>query len=334
MDFRQGSDEWLTARSRAVTSTSGGSIEGKNPFESAQEWAFKKVRSIKGFHEDLSHIPAVAHGTATEPVAIEWFEKEWGLSGWDQPFETHRDHDWMISSIDRRWGLKTGGEIKCPYPKFTKEPYSVFDKPHYLIQCRHHMEVCDLDKLYFICYLSPDKFHIDELTRDHRWLDEMLPGKLMPTPRGEDVRRVDLYHTWLNYVLDEAADPSKHDYYTKEKNAKYKDVQDTDLDELQRLLLEDQKINESIEPQVERKAEIKTEIDKLKKSIGGKYEQSVTNGTVRFQIVNRKGTVDYAAAFEAVNGEDLLAVDGKRPDDFRRATTKQITISMEEENSG
>ena len=45
-------------------------------------------------------------------------------------------------------------------------------------------------------------------------------------------------------------------------------------------------------------------------------------------------TVDYAAAFEAVNGEDLLAVDGKRPDDFRRATTKQITISMEEENSG
>ena len=99
---------------------------------------------------------------------------------------------------------------------------------------------------------------------------------------------------------------------------------------LQKLLLEDQKINESIEPQVERKAEIKTEIDKLKKSIGGKYEQSVTNGTVRFQIVNRKGTVDYAAAFEAVNGEDLLAVDGKRPDDFRRANTKQISISLED----
>ncbi len=329
MEMRQGSPEWLNWRSRLFTSTSPGSVEGVNPYETAQQWLEKKVRAIHGVHEDLSHVPAVKHGSENEAISIAWFEKEWGLSGWDQPYQMHRDHDWMMSSIDRRWGLKTGGEFKNPFARYTKEPYSVHDKPAYLLQCRHHMEVCDLDTLHFVCFISPEKFHVDTLDRDYGWLDELLPGKLLPKPRSEAVRRVDLYHAWLNYALDEAADPAKRDVYLKGNSKGFKDVQDVELDEIQSLMLEDQRIDNDIKPSMERKTEIKARIDTLKSSVSDKYDESVTNGTVRFQVIKRKGTVDYARAFQEVGGEDLLAANGKRPDDFRRAGSKTITLSME-----
>lgn len=333
--MQQGDKEWLEMRPRMVTSTDTGSIEGVNPYESQQQWLRKKVRSILGIHEDLSHIPAVAHGTKTEPIAIEWFEELKGIGdrGWDQPYQIHRAHDWLMSSIDRRWGLSSGGEIKCPFTKYTKQPYSVHDKPQYLTQCMHHMEVCDLDHLYFVCYISPDVYHVDELKRNPNWLTEMLPGRLMPRPRVDKVTRLDLYHAWLNHAFDEANDPKAAAKYLDDNDSsKYKDVQDADIDRIQELSFEQKEIDASIEPQLKRVAEIKQEIETLRKSLGDKYDASVTNGTVKIQIIKSKGTIDYSKAFDAVDGEDLLAKQGKRSDDFRRSDTKRAKIILEETN--
>lgn len=331
--MQQGDQAWLELRPTKVTSTDAGSIEGVNPYESQQKWLRKKVRSILGIHEDLSHIPAVAHGSRTESIALEWFEELKGLEegGWDQPYQLHRAHDWLMSSIDKRYGLSSGAEVKCPFTKYTKQPYTVYDKPSYLVQCRHHMEVCDLDHLYFVCYISPDVYHIDELDRDPNWLTEMLPGRLMPTPRSDKVTRLDLYHAWFNHAHDEAKDPAKAaKYLDDDDSSKYKDVQDGDIDRIQELTFEQREIDAAIEPQLNRAAEIKEEIETLRKSMGDKYDASVTNGTVKIQIIKSKGTIDYSKAFDAVDGEDLLAKLGKRSDDFRRKDTKRAKIILEE----
>lgn len=185
--FEQGTKEWLEARKGKISASLGGAFEGMNPYSTAEDVLRTMVRDLAGVDSEFKGGPAVDHGNRMEPHARKWLEKHQGYTVDETGFVVHPDYPFLGASPDGLVGIDGGIEIKCPFPKFTKAPYSVLDKgkEHYLWQCNLVMEVCDLEWIDFLCFLvskptDEPQFHIDRVTRNHDWLNEDVPSHLAP----------------------------------------------------------------------------------------------------------------------------------------------------------
>ena len=331
----QGSQEWLDERKNKLTASTIAVLEDKHPHLTKEKFVRQKVRDICGCENEFEIVPAMEHGTAMEPVARDYLEYLRGYEVEETGLVVHPEYPFIAASPDGLVGLSGCIEIKCPYPKYNKEPYSIFDdkKAMYLWQVYLQMECLDVDWCDFICYLADNeaatpKVKVERVDRVKGWLTENVPGKLMPEPSAGTVQRISLYEAWFDHIQTIAADEELRQDYIKPAQDDVMKVKPTkemeELSFLQRRLAE---LQETYRDDLEEIAAIKKKSDALKKSIADQYQCSVTDGLVTVQLINRTPTIDYRKAYEFLGGDQAVLDRGGSPEAFRRENNnRQINI--------
>ena len=332
----QGSPEWHQARAGKIKASVCAALEGKHPYMKPQDLVRQEVRALAGAESEFVMVPAVAHGQMMEDHARIFLEGIKGYRVRETGLVVHRDYDFIAASPDGLVNLDGAVEIKCPYPHYTKAPYSIFDKKRsmYLMQVYMQMEVLDVDWCDFICYLAKNEtiepqYILERVERKEDFLTELLSRKYMPQPEKGTVSRLDLYRAWHKHIQaqyeyeDTRAvhlnQPAKDDFETV--------IGDGDLNELTRL-------QERIAYLRDQNADVLSSLDALTKSsddlkkiIGDKYEGSVSNGSTLVKIIHKNPPIDYRQAFEFLGGEEAVLEKDEQLESFRRSTgAKQIQI--------
>jgi len=333
----QGSAEWLKDRWGKITSTVSSALEGVNPWKKPEGVVRDHVRGMSGAESEFKGNPATEHGIKTEPIARAFFEKTYGMIVDETGSVVHPDYSFLQGSPDGLVGLDAIIEIKCPYN--TTETYSIFDpkKKAYLWQVRHMMEVCNVSKCYFLCYISPDNFLKEEVERIPGWLDETLSGQLMPVPQTEQVTRVELYKAWHNQIHIEYQDPELRQKHL-DPLVTYKEVRDcAGLNELGELAQRAQRLKERIEKDVgvqqEELARVMAKIKTKRKGVAEQHRENVTNGVVKLQYTKKKSPRDWEKAFDFLGGEEAVKDAGGDMESFRKTTAQfqtKITLNTGE----
>jgi len=334
----QGSAAWLEQRRGKISGTAVGVLENCNPYQKQEDLLRSMVRDLAGAPSEFKMNPAVEHGHAMEPVAKQWYEKAFNVIVDETDFVVHPMYEFLGASPDGLVGLDGAIEIKCPYPRFTKAPYSVFDekKKMYLRQCQLVMEVCQVDWLDFICYLAPHadahpEYNIERLHRDEQWLHEDLSGSLLPVPKAGTVPRIDLYAEWHEFILAEHDSPTRRKKHTESAQDIYEVVENDALSILSAALTELSKLELENAETLIRMEKLRRTVDDMKKVVADEYGKNVTDGVAKVQVIYRKPTFEYRKAFEALGGDAALLAGGYDIDDFRSmSNTRQIKVKIGE----
>ena len=335
----QGSEGWLNDRRDKLTASVASALEGKNPHLSAQQYLRQKVRDMCGMPNEFQMVPAIAHGHAMEPVARDYLEYLRGYEIEETGLVVHPTYPFLAASPDGLVGLSGCVEIKCPYPQYTKEPYSVFDekKAMYLWQVYMQMECLDVEWCDFICYLaesehSTPKVKVERVDRVKGWLNESVPGKLLPVPSAGTVERITLYETWYEHMKTIANDEELRQEFIKPAQDDVRKVQPTkEMEELSFLQKRLADLQATYRDDLDEIAAIKKKSDELKKSIADHYQCSVTDGLITVQLINRTPTIDYRKAYEFLGGDQAVLDKGGSPETFRRQNNnRQINVKFGE----
>ena len=279
-------------------------------------------------------VPAVAHGSNMEEHARVFLEKLQGYTVEETGLVVHPKYDFLAASPDGLIGLDGCAEFKCPYPKYTKTPYSVYDKPMYLMQVYMQMEVLDVDWCDFLCYLatsptSEPQYTLERIERKEDFLTELLSRKYLPQADKGTISRLDLYHAWYRHIqaqydheetrLEHCAPLQKDDFDTV--------TNDEDLNNLSKVQGRILMIKGRISEELKALDVLSKSSDDLKKIIGEKYESSVSNGQTLIKIITKNPPLDYKGAFEFLGGEEAVLEKDEHMESFRRTTgSKQISI--------
>lgn len=334
----QGSAEWLEQRRGKISGTAVGVLENCNPYQKQDDLLRSMVRDLAGAPSEFKMNPAVKHGHAMESVAKQWYEKAFDVIVDETDFVVHPMYEFLGASPDGLVGLDGAIEIKCPYPRFTKAPYSVFDekKKMYLRQCQLVMEVCQVDWLDFICYLAPHadahpEYNIERLHRDDQWLHEDLSGSLLPVPKAGTVPRIDLYAEWHEFIAAEHDSPTRRKKHTESSQDIYEVVQNESLSILSAAVTKKAKLESENSELLGEIAVLESTINDTKKLVADEYGKNVTDGVAKVQVIHRKPTFEYRKAFEALGGDAALLAGGHDIDDFRSTSnTRQIKVKIGE----
>ena len=335
----QGSAEWLEQRRGKISGTAVGVLENCSPYDKQEDLLRSMVRDLAGAPSEFDpEKPAIKHGQKMEPIAKAWYEKAFDVTVDETDFVVHPMYEFLGASPDGLVGLDGAIEIKCPYPRFTKAPYSVFDekKKMYLRQCQLVMEVCQVDWLDFICYLAPHadahpECNIERLHRDDQWLHEDLSGSLLPVPKAGTVPRIDLYTEWHEFILAEHDSPTRRKKHTEAAKDIYEVVENESLAILSAALTKKAKLEAENSELLAEIAVLESTINDTKKVVADEYGRNVTDGVAKVQVIHRKPTFEYRKAFEALGGDAALLAGGHDIDDFRSTSnTRQIKVKIGE----
>lgn len=330
----QGSPEWHAARAGKIKGSVCAAYEGKHKYMKPADLVRQEVRALSGAASEFTMVPAVAHGSNMEQHARVFLEKLQGYTVEETGLVVHPKYDFLAASPDGLIGLDGCAEFKAPYPKYTKTPYSVYDKPMYLMQVYMQMEVLDVDWCDFLCYLatsptSEPQYILERIERKEDFLTELLSRKYLPQADKGTISRLDLYHAWYRHIqaqydheetrLEHCAPLQKDDFDTV--------TNDEDLNNLSKVQGRILMIKGRISEELKALEVLGKSSDDLKKIIGEKYESSVSNGQTLIKIIKKNPPIDYRSAFEFLGGEEAVLEKNEQMESFRRTTgSKQISI--------
>jgi len=321
----QGSEGWLKARAGLIKASICAAYENKHPYMKVEDVVRQEVRALLGAGSEFQTNAAVEHGSMMEDYARVKLEQIQRYKVDETGLVVHSKYPFLAASPDGLIGIEGCAEFKCPYPKWTKAPYSVFDEKRimYLWQCHMVMEVCDLDWCDFMCYLATDpqaegQWHIDRVERDWDWLDEELEGRLLPTPKKGSVTRLDLFKAWYDFIQAEAADPERAQKHLDPIKPDYEEIQDDQMSELADIQGKINEIEVMNYQALQDLDHLRAIRDSLKKELVKKYERSITNGFVSIQVIKKTPPVDFRGAFEFLGGEQALLEKDSSIDEWRR----------------
>ena len=348
----QGSLEWKKQRAGKINASNCAAFEGMHKFSSSSDVVRDSVRELSGAESEFKGNQFTEWGKKHEPLAIERFERLTGLVVEQTGSIAHADYPFLRASPDGLIGLDACIEIKCPYNGQGKgKTYSITDpdKTMYLWQIRMQLEVLDLEVCHYFCYVGEDVWKHEQVKRgtyfDHElqadvnWLDQRVSGSLLPQPRDGDVRRVDLFQAWHNFIHSEHQDPELRKKYLDPKDHCRRVDGDSSLDELYQKV----KRQVALEAEIEAKAgdemsglaTINKEIADLKTKLKKTYDNNVTNGKLQVHISVNKPSFDFKSAFEAIGGKKRIKELGLEEKKFNKQSVKQVTkILLEETTNG
>ncbi len=166
----QHSPEWFEARDRMITASEVGSVLGTNPYMSSAQVLRNKV----GVGTPFTGNAATRWGTEHEDQVRDRFCAEYGEVCHETGCIPHATVPFLGASPD---GILESGavlEIKCP---MRRQPIQGVHNvpPYYMSQMQLQMEVCDLDKCYFVEWKPPDLMFGDDtfavtVVERPRWL--------------------------------------------------------------------------------------------------------------------------------------------------------------------
>ena len=333
----QGTAEWLEQRRGKISGTAVGVLEQCNPYQKPDDLVISMVRDLAGAPSEFNGGPAVAHGSMMESVAKGWYEKAFNITVDETDFVVHPMYEFLGASPDGLVGLDGAIEIKCPYPRFTKAPYSVWDtkKKMYLRQCQLVMEVLDVDWIDFLCYLSPNadaepEYNIERVHREDGWLHEALPKVLLPKPAKGTIPRIDLYVEWHQYIHSEYDNPARRKVHSDAAQDIYEVVKSDEMATLSKAMVSLAELRTTHAKVLAEILGLENVVNDMKKVVADKYSsKNVTDGVVQLQCIKRRATFDYRKGFEAIGGEAALLSNGHELEDFRSTSnTRQIKVKM------
>ena len=134
--------EWLEERRKGIGGSDSPAIINVSPFRTATDVYYDKL----GIAPPQPETPAMARGTALEPIAADLFEKETGYElSIDKANLKHPSYDFITVNTDRKLTDESGSEgvleIKCPglhvFSKCKREGLP----DYYIVQLQHGMGV-------------------------------------------------------------------------------------------------------------------------------------------------------------------------------------------------
>jgi len=325
----QGSPEWHAARAGKIKASVCAAFEGKHPYMKSEDLVRQEVRALAGAESEFKMVPAVAHGQMMEDHARIFLEELQGYTVEETGLVVHRDYDFLAASPDGLVGIDGCIEIKCPFPPWTKAPYSIFDKKRsmYLIQVYMQMEVLDAEWCDFICYLAKNEtaepqYTLERVERKQDFLTEPLSRKYLPQPAKGTISRLDLYHCWHKWIQEQHRDEVTRAVHINPIKSDEPEVIKHD-EELNRLTAMQDRIAEiksRIGDDLETLDVLGKTSESLKKDIATRYEGSVSNGRTTVKVIMKNPPIDYRKAFEFLGGEDEVLNKDESIDSFRRTT--------------
>lgn len=190
--LQQGSREWLELRRTKIGASDAPIIMGVSPWMTAyQLWEYKV-----GLRAPQEETDSMRRGRSMEDVARRRFEEEMGIIVFPAVL-FHRDHDWMMASLD---GIdiehKTIVEIKCPGKKDQEEAMEGRVPKKYYPQLQHQMAVCGVDNVIYYSY-AEDSTTAILVKRNEEYIDKLIYME---------------YQFWNRVVTLEAPDITEKDY--------------------------------------------------------------------------------------------------------------------------
>lgn len=262
VEFDQGSDEWLRWRRGLLTATDAPMLMGASPYDTP----FKGWQRKLGLIPEKKETEAMRRGKRDEPIAREWFNKEYKLEM--EPCCVESDEFNFI-------GASLDGLSKCG--KYILEIKSNGDQTHFglnsgppdfhSMQMQHQYLACD--KLPEMCfYLSWNKSgpRVIEEKINHEWLGEYIE-------KAKDF--------WHKCVFSEAPPMTNKDYVDMNQNVSWNSLAN-----------EYRKICEQIKTLEEVKESYRRELIKL---CG---EDSCFGGGLKILRKITKGRIDYESVPE------------------------------------
>lgn len=174
--MKQGTQEWLKARSSLITGSRVGAILGMSPWMTRDAVMRSMVREAHGADSEFQSNVAVEYGNEHEPDAIHSYEAETGSIVMPLGFAVHPDYDFLGASPDGLVGQRGGLETKCPY-SLRNDPEPTFktleEQPHYLAQVDLCIECCARDWWDFFQW-TPHATSLERREKDPKWLPSVI----------------------------------------------------------------------------------------------------------------------------------------------------------------
>jgi putative phage-type endonuclease len=255
--LEQGSHEWLAWRKKVLTSTDAPMLMGASPYVTP----YKGWQRKTGQSGEQKVSPAMLRGQHDEPIAREWFIKEYGIQMEPCCIESD-EYNFIGASLD---GLS-------PCGKYMLEIKSNGDHYHYglnkglpdfhTMQMQHAYLCTDktVEKAFYLSW-NPSGPIVKEVDPDYIWMENYLPHAR---------------EFWRRVVFFDPPPLSEKDY----KETDSEDWWNIRISEYQKLVMEEDRIEL-------RKAEIKNELISH-----GEGQNCRGNGYSLFQKSTR-GRVDY-----------------------------------------
>jgi len=334
----QGSPEWHEARRLPEPASAIAALTGEHPYLTVPKYIRQRVRQLARVESEFVMVPAVEHGQLMEDTARRFLEKLTNVKVRETGSVVHPEYDFIQASADGLIGLDACCEFKCPYPYYTKQPYSIFDKKRsmYLTQVYMQMECLDVDECHFICYLAKSKtaepqYTYEVVKRPDNWLGELLDGKLLPKPAAGTVSRIDLYREWHEFIVAEYEDEGRRKKHVEPVDKAKAVSGDSELDLLTETQVRIDSLVEKMGDDLIDLTELKKTSDEIKKILGERYKESVSNGKTLVKVIHKTASVDYRKAFNHLNGEQMLLDQGDSIDAFKRESgLMQIQVINED----
>jgi len=168
--LKQGSQDWLNARTGLITGSRVGAILGYSPFAKPQDVLREMVRQHHGAEREFTGNVATDWGSEHEKDAIAQYENEVGVIVMEKGFVLHSKYNIFGVSPDGLVGNNGMIESKCPYSQ--KIPDDIPD--HYYAQVQLSLDTLQRDWCDFI-YWTPEDFKVTRIQKDETWLPRHLP---------------------------------------------------------------------------------------------------------------------------------------------------------------
>lgn len=168
INLKQGSLEWLKFRNEHICASDAPIIMGHSPWKNWEQLIEEKIFSL--ITPSNSYME---RGKQLEPLALEAFENEMGLSLFPMVGK-HETLDWMAASFD---GITLERdiilEIKCPGKKDHAEAKKGNIPEKYKAQLQHQIFVSGLDFSYYYSF-DGEKGIVLEVKRDNEFIEKMI----------------------------------------------------------------------------------------------------------------------------------------------------------------
>jgi putative phage-type endonuclease len=167
--IEQRTPKWYKARENMITASDIASVIDKNPYKSSQKLLEDKCKEQKEYTSNFATI----HGNKYEDEARLIFGELYNLKTWEVGLFQHTSYSWLGGSPD---GICSDGsllEIKCP----VKREICHYIPEYYYPQVQICMEICNIDKCYFIQYKPATIYQamimdVIEIPRSKEWFAE------------------------------------------------------------------------------------------------------------------------------------------------------------------
>jgi len=208
----QRSEAWFQFRKKMITATDSCVIMGVSPWKTLLELYHEKISDV--LPDKSTETFAMRRGTELEPLALQVFENQTGYLMMPSVV-VHPTIPYMMASLDGLELEKTVAlEIKAPGRADHDLALKGIVPEKYIPQLQHTMEVCQLEEIYYMSYISDSDYTIFKVNKDDDYTAKLITAELEfwkriqdrnppePTDRdSEEIKSADWVHCCDQYAV-------------------------------------------------------------------------------------------------------------------------------------